>query len=93
MCSIKQQTSVSFFNTFRSTTNILACVNVIRLEYRIINHFLMMFLITNPAHPCNNSNKEPPTMRQDTVQTKYTKMAPSLKLNPKCGQRNQNCEF
>lgn len=36
----------------------------------------MMFLVTNQTYSCSNNNKEPPTMRQDTVQTKYKKMAP-----------------
>lgn len=57
-------------------TKVLAYINLIRLEYSIINHFLITFLITNQVYSCNNSNKEPPAVRQDTVQTKYKKMAP-----------------
>lgn len=56
-------------------TKVLANVNPIRLEYCIINHFLMMFLITNWACLCN---KKHPATCEDTVQTKYKEMvAPS----------------
>lgn len=47
-CAVQStEITVSFFNTFRSKTKVLAYINLIRLEYCIINRFLMMFLIKN----------------------------------------------
>lgn len=50
---------VLFFNTFRSVTKVLVYVNLLRLEYSVINHFLIMFLITYQVYSFNSSNKEP----------------------------------
>lgn len=42
-----------------------------------------MIKITIQDYSCNNSNKEPPATRQNTVQTKYEKMPCQMKSQMK----------